>query len=102
MQRTKLRVVGVVGVVLVALAAPGPSPVWAGPVSGKLELPTQGPARPPVRAKGFLQRTENPIAPVRPVDPLPMMVVVLEGTVSGAPAPQAATWDLLGESFNRP
>src|SRR5688572_5483613 len=50
----------------------------AGPVVGKLELPP-APERPPVVAKGFLDRLENPLAQIRPAPVQPSIVVVLEG-----------------------
>ncbi|MEJ7600511.1 MAG: hypothetical protein WKG01_21560 [Kofleriaceae bacterium] len=81
-----------------SLCVPGAS--IAGPVTGKLELPPP-PERGPLVNKGFLERTENPIAPIKPVAVLPYIVVVLEG---GA-RPEVAgvvTWELAGESFARP
>lgn len=79
-------------------------PAEAGPVDGKLTWPPQGVPRPPARSRGFLDATENPHLPLRPHDPTPAMVVVLDG---GAPAPAPVpapqvTWDLLGDSFARP
>lgn len=100
MHQRQLRAVAV-AVLAIGLTAPA----TAGPVSGKLELPPRGPDRPPVRGKAFVDRTPNPLAPVRPVDPLPSIVVVLEPaptTQFVPPPPAAVTWDLLGESFARP
>jgi len=72
----------------------------AGNVVGRLELPPP-PDRPPVVAKGFLDRIENPLATVRPVAVAPQVVVALEG--GAAPeSPAQVTWDLVGESFSRP
>ena len=51
----------------------------AGTVTGKLDLPSTALPRPPVQMKGFLDRVENPLAPVKPVSPTTQMVVVLEG-----------------------
>jgi len=87
-----------------ALLAAAAGSAAAGPVAGKIEIPTQGPSRPPVRAKGFLDRAPNPVAPLRPVNPFPQMVVVLEGGPMPVPppAPAAIRWDLLGDSFQRP
>lgn len=76
----------------------------AGPIDGKVVLPPAGVSRPPARSRGFLEPIENPHLPVRPYDPTPAMVVVLEGgpvTPPTVPAPQVA-WDLLGDSFARP
>jgi hypothetical protein len=81
------------------------SPAVAGPVSGKLELPPGAPDRPPVRGKAFIDRTPNPLAPVRQVDPLPLIIIALEPaptTTFPPPPPAAVIWDLLGESFARP
>jgi hypothetical protein len=72
----------------------------AGPVVGKLDLPP-APDRPPIAAKGFLDRMENPLAPVRPVQVTPYLLVVLEGD-GKVESPAQVTWDLAGESFARP
>lgn len=93
-----------VAVFALGLLAPAGSAA-AGTVSGKLELPAKGPDRPPMRGKAFVERTPNPLAPVRPVDPLPSMIVMLEPaptTTFTPPPPSAVIWDLLGESFARP
>jgi hypothetical protein len=80
------------------------APAHAGPVDGKLTVPSGGVPRPPPRTRGFLEPVGNPHLPAREHDPLPAMVVVLEGAAvapaGGAPA--QATWDLLGDSFSRP
>ncbi|HEX4422680.1 MAG TPA: hypothetical protein VH165_32415 [Kofleriaceae bacterium] len=81
---------------LAALAAPS----RAGTVAGKLELPP-APERPPVIDKGFLDRTENPLAEVKKPNLAPYFVVALEGD-GPANAPGEVTWDLVGESFARP
>jgi hypothetical protein len=86
--------------VVLAMAAPAA----AGTVSGTLELPPGMPERPPVRGKAFVDRTPNPLTPVRAVDPLPLLIVALEPaptTQYAPPAPAAVMWDLLGESFAR-
>lgn len=81
-------------------AVAGPGVALAGPVAGKLELPPP-PDRPPVVARGFLDRVENPLAPARPLVVTPYMIVALEGTEKSA-SPGQVTWDLVGESFARP
>ncbi|MBK9030204.1 MAG: hypothetical protein IPL61_02495 [Myxococcales bacterium] len=81
------------------IAAPA---AGAGTVAGKVELPADlGEA--PVLGRAYLPRLANPLAPARPLDPLPAMVVVLE-PAGGAPAakPTTVTWDLRGDSFARP
>ncbi|MGE0869167.1 MAG: hypothetical protein AB7P03_11400, partial [Kofleriaceae bacterium] len=75
-------------------------PAQAGTVAGKLELPPP-PERAPIRAKGFLDRMENPLAPVRPVSVTPFLVVALEGSTKPT-APPELTWVLAGESFKHP
>ncbi|CAN5918963.1 hypothetical protein BH11MYX3_BH11MYX3_23850 [soil metagenome] len=85
-------------VVFASLAAPGE--LLAGPVVGKLELPP-APERPPVATKGFLERTENPLAPARGVVVTPYMIVALEGSEKPG-SPGQVSWDLVGESFSRP
>jgi hypothetical protein len=75
-------------------AAPAPS------VSGKLELPSTLPERPPLAAKGFLDRVENQLAPVKPVTPTTQMFVVLEGSEKPVSPPQVVI-ELLGETFSR-
>lgn len=89
-------------VTLALLAAAAPAE--AGPIDGKVVLPPAGVSRPPVHSRGFLEPIDNPHLPVKPYDPTPSMVVVLEGgpaTPPTVPAPQVA-WDLLGDSFARP
>ena len=71
----------------------------AGTVVGKLELPA-APERPPMVTKGFLDRVENPLSPVKGVNTTARMVLVLEGDEKPA-APGQVTWELVGESFNR-
>jgi hypothetical protein len=81
-------------VVLLPLA----SPASAGVVSGKLDLPEV--EHPPLAAKGFLDRTENALAPVKPASAAPQMVVVLEGADKPVSPPQVVV-DLLGETFSK-
>jgi len=88
--------VGIVGVI-----ATFADPSVAGTVVGKLELPP-APERGPVIAKGFLDRTENPLAEIRKVNLAPYFVVALEGDAKPDTAPAEVTWDLVGESFARP
>jgi hypothetical protein len=72
----------------------------AGTVVGRFELPP-APARVPVAAKGFLDRMENPLVPVRDRSVAPYLVVVLEGEAKPE-SPGQVSWDLVGESFARP
>ena len=71
----------------------------AGTVTGKLELPA-APPRPQPSVKGFLDRVENPLAPVKPVAPAQQMVVVFEGDEKPVSPPQIVI-DLLGETFSK-
>ncbi len=71
----------------------------AGTVTGRLDLPS-APPRPPLAVKGFLDRVENPLAPVKPVSLAQDMVIVLEGGEVPMSPPQVVV-ELLGESFSR-
>lgn len=73
----------------------------ANTVTGKLELPA-APDRPPVTQKGFLDRVENPLAPVRGMNVTQHMIVVLEEDGAKVESPAQVSWDLAGESFARP
>jgi hypothetical protein len=84
---------------LAALGVFAPSSL-ANTVVGKLELPP-APERPPVAQKAFLDRVDNPLAPVRGIPVAPLMIVVLEGD-GKVEAPAAVNWDLAGESFAKP
>jgi hypothetical protein len=88
---------GIAGSVVAALA----TPVGAGTVTGKLELPP-APERAPIAAKGFLDRSENPLAEIKKPNLAPYYVVALEGDSRTPNAPPEITWDLVGESFARP
>jgi len=72
----------------------------AGNVIGKLEVPAGAVERPAPPIKGFLERVENPLAPVKPFSPASQMVVVLEGDEKPVSPPQVVI-ELQGESFNR-
>jgi hypothetical protein len=76
-----------------------PCAASAGTLVGKLALP-QAPERPSAGLKGFLERAENPLAPVQPLNVPRQMVLVLEGDEKPATPPQV-TWELLGNSFAR-
>lgn len=85
---------------LAMLAAP--ALVAAGTVTGTIKQPAGGAGKPPVRSKGFLDRRDNPLVPVKPVNPMPYLVVVLEADGVEPPTPPSVAWELLGESFARP
>jgi hypothetical protein len=89
-------------VAVTALLLPFAGAVAAAPasVSGKLELPDKLPERPPAAVKGFLERTENQLAPLKPVTPTTQMIVVLEGDEKPVSPPQVVV-ELLGETFSR-
>ncbi len=73
---------------------------FAGGVAGRLELPA-APERPPVARRGFLDRVENQLTPVRPFAVGPHLAVVLEGEARPQ-APGQVPWELGGDSFARP
>jgi hypothetical protein len=73
---------------------------FAGGVVGRLELPPAA-ERPPVARRGFLDRVENQLTPVRSVNVGPHLAVVLEGDARPQ-APGQVPWELGGDSFNRP
>jgi polysaccharide lyase family 4-like protein len=77
------------------------APAGAGTIVGKLELPQQLPPAAPPATRGFLDRSENPFAPVRTIDLTRQLVIVVEGDEKPVSPPQI-TWDLVGESFGRP
>ena len=77
-------------------------PATANPVTGKLELPP-APERPPITSKAFLDRVDNPLAPVKGVNVAQQIVVVLEAADGGkVESPAQVSWDLAGESFSKP
>lgn len=73
---------------------------FAGGVSGRLDLPAP-PERPPVAPRGFLDRVENPLTPVRPVNVGPYLAVVLEGEARPQ-SPGQVAWELGGDAFGKP
>ena len=75
-----------------------PMAARAGTVAGKLDLPEI--ERPPVAMKGFLDRSENALAPVKPASPAGQMVIVLEGDEKPVSPPQVVV-ELLGETFSK-
>src|SRR3569833_635006 len=87
--------------VLVAAAVMASGVASAGTLVGKIELPSNLPARPKPAAPGFVERYENPVTPVRPLNVMQRMVVVLEGDEKPA-APPRVQWNLVGESFGHP
>jgi hypothetical protein len=72
----------------------------AGTVTGHIDL-TPAPDRPAQTTKGFLDRADNPVTPVKPVNISSHLVIVLEGDDKSVSPPQV-TWELVGESFARP
>ncbi|HSK03024.1 MAG TPA: hypothetical protein VK932_17355, partial [Kofleriaceae bacterium] len=73
---------------------------FAGGVVGRVSLPP-APERPPVARRGFLDRVENQLTPVRPVNVGPHLAVVLEGEARPQ-APGQVPWELGGDSFGKP
>lgn len=73
---------------------------FAGGVVGRVTLPT-APERPPVTRRGFLDRVDNQLTPVRPFNVGPHLAVVLEGEAKPQ-APGQVPWELGGDSFGKP
>lgn len=89
-------------VVGATILAAMPMAARAAPVRGKVELPQSGIGPAPQRTKGFLDRKANPFLPTRVNDPMPRLVVVLEGDTTATPPPAIDVfWDFLGQSFSR-
>jgi hypothetical protein len=84
-----------VGLLVVGWLATG---AHAGTLVGKIELPS---LTRPEATHGFLDRVENPLAPLKPFSAAPQLVVELVGDEKPAAPPQVV-WHLLGESFDRP
>ncbi len=78
------------------------SPAFADKVSGTVTVPADAAGKRPLSRKAYLTRVENPLVPVKAIDPMPYLVVVLER--DGVELPQGAVADLtlLGESFDHP
>lgn len=72
----------------------------AGGVAGRVEFPP-APERPPPAVQGFLERTKNPLANIKPFAVAPRVIVVLEGDAKPE-SPGQSVWELVGESFARP
>lgn len=74
----------------------------AGTVSGSIEH-DPGRLEPPERNQGFVPRIENPLRPVKKLDPRPWLVVVLDGgpvaDADTTPPDDPVRYDLVGESF---
>lgn len=81
-------------------AVSGPAAI-AGTLVGKIDPPTQLPARAKPAEPGFVERYENSVMPVKPVNIMARMVVVVEGDEKPA-APPRVQWNLVGETFNHP
>lgn len=77
----------------------------AGSVAGTATYDA-GRLKPPARNQGFVPRIENPLRPVKKPEPLPSLVVVLDGGPmaegDSAPPEKPVRYDLLGESFATP
>lgn len=75
---------------------------FAGPVTGTVSVPAGAGGKSAPRGKAYLPRIENPLVPVKPVDPMPYLVVVLEK--DGLELPPSAQYplELRGESFDHP
>jgi len=83
-------------VVLIGLAGES----FAGDVVGRLELPAP-PERPPAARRGFLERVENPLSQIRPINPGPHLAIILEGEAKPQ-SPGQVHWELGGDAFGKP
>jgi hypothetical protein len=88
------------GVVLLSVAGVAAHAAPGTGLSGKLDLPDKLPERPPPAVKGFLDRVDNQLAPVKTLPVTNSMVVVLEGDEKPVSPPQVVV-ELLGETFAR-
>ncbi len=74
----------------------------AGTVQGTIK-PAANYGPPPVRSEGFVKRKRNPWRAIRNFNPLPWVVVILEGPADAkAPPREAAQYSLDGQNFIRP
>jgi Polysaccharide lyase family 4, domain II len=93
--RRSMRILVSLGVLVTSMAV-----ARGGTLVGKLDLP-QTPSSAPPATRGFLDRKENPFAPVRAIDVAHQVVIVVEGEEKPVSPPQVM-WDLVGESFAHP
>ena len=100
-----------VAAALAAALALAPLPAGAvengGTVTGTIAL--ADPAKrgePPIKSSGFVRRARNALKAPRPFDPLPHVVVVLDGGTAAPedtePPPQTPRYTIIGESFDVP
>ena len=92
---------------LVLAHAPARAVENGGTVTGTIAL--ADPAKrgePPIKSQGFVKRARNALKAPRPFDPLPHLVVVLEGGTpapeDSEPPPQIPRYTIIGESFDVP
>lgn len=78
------------------------APAFAGSVTGTVTVPADAGGKRPLTKMAYLTRIENPLVPVKAVDPMPHLVVVLEKDGLELPTAPVADLTLLGESFDRP
>ena len=78
----------------------------AGSVSGQVKIETDKLGKPAKTNRGFIDRIENPLKPVRAFNPRPYLIVVLTGgevaEEHATPPKEAIRWPLVGESFQIP
>jgi hypothetical protein len=78
-----------------------------GTISGSVSLVDPARRNPgPERSRGFVARAPNPLKPPRPFNPLPYLVVAIEGGPVSAedrqPPREPVRFSIIGESFARP
>jgi hypothetical protein len=94
-------------VAILAMSPPARAAEPGGTVTGSIVLADPAKrAEPAVKSAGFVPRARNALKAPRPLDPIPHLVVVLEG---GEPAPEDAEapslpvrYTIIGESFDVP
>lgn len=108
---THLRMRAAALAALAALWLAPATPAWAaedgGTVTGVVALPAPDRrGEPPVLNEGFVPRARNPLKAPRAFDPLPWVVVVLDGgdvdPADAAPPKTPVRYDVVGESFEVP
>lgn len=88
-------------------AAPAKADPDGGTVSGTIRLPSpEARGEGPERGRGFLERMRNPLKAPEPLNPLPDIVVILDGGVAHPddrkPPSRTVRYHLVGESFESP
>lgn len=105
--RRVLRALSAAAMIMACLTCLAGAPMaQAGEVSGEIKWNPKNLGSPPARNQGFLERVENPLRAIKPFDPHPYMVAVLDGgpldDAAKQPAAGPVQYKLVGESFAEP